>query len=550
MANRKFFTASLPAIVVFILINDGSILQPSNSDWLNGDAFLAWQGWQFFRNSPLLQWPIGANPDFGLELSTSIVFPDSIPLLAILAKPFSPLLYSNFQYYGLWIFTCFYLQSYFAVKIISLFSEKVLSNLLAATFFLISPILLIRLGYAYQHHALFSQWTILAALYFFFRKEYNLTSWTLLLVTTVLINAYLFLIVLCIFIATLISRVQIYQLKLRTALLSFMWIVSFLGLIMYAAGYFMNGAPIGKDGFYGGGFGSYRMNLLAPLDGNGAWSRFIPDISTTEHEGEGFNFLGIGVILLIPTAVISAYKQLNQLNVKKIYPLIAILFVLTVYAISINIYLGSRHIHSYNLPNFIINLANQFSSSGRFFWPTYYLIYIAIFYFNLTYFNKKLISVIFLCALLIQIADSSHGFNDVRKTLTTKINKSTLSESQEWIEMSRHFRYIRYAPPGYIGLNAALLYDFSSKHKMGINLTWQSKANISLLERLQYQMNIELSKNQLINDSIYVFKDKNQWISYQNSYPSEKKYSAKINDLFIVTPNFLQDKFENSETKD
>lgn len=54
---------------------------------MEGDPATHWLGWQFFRNSPLLQWPLGANPDYGMEIGSSIIFSDSIPLLAFIFKP-------------------------------------------------------------------------------------------------------------------------------------------------------------------------------------------------------------------------------------------------------------------------------------------------------------------------------------------------------------------------------------------------------------------------------------------------------------------------------
>ena len=69
-------------------------------------------GWHFFRNEP---WhlPLGLNWAYGMEMSSSIVYTDSIPLLALIFKPFSNYLPTLFQYTGLWILICFALQGTF-----------------------------------------------------------------------------------------------------------------------------------------------------------------------------------------------------------------------------------------------------------------------------------------------------------------------------------------------------------------------------------------------------------------------------------------------------
>ena len=45
--------------VVFIYATGGRIIDPTNRDWLMlGDSAQHYLGWAFFRDTPLLQWPI------------------------------------------------------------------------------------------------------------------------------------------------------------------------------------------------------------------------------------------------------------------------------------------------------------------------------------------------------------------------------------------------------------------------------------------------------------------------------------------------------------
>lgn len=91
---------------------------------MDGDPATHWLGWQFFRQAPLLQWPLGANRAYGMEIGSSIVFTDSIPIMAFIFKPFSAWLPETFQYIGIWVLLCFMLQAYFAWKLLSLITPN------------------------------------------------------------------------------------------------------------------------------------------------------------------------------------------------------------------------------------------------------------------------------------------------------------------------------------------------------------------------------------------------------------------------------------------
>ena len=111
----------LLAIAAFFWVVGPLALNPQNVAWLDGgfDPAQHYLGWVFFRNSAW-SFPLGLNPAFGMDISSSIVYSDSIPLLAFLFKPFAAFLPETFQYFGLWLLLCFILQSYFAWRLTAL----------------------------------------------------------------------------------------------------------------------------------------------------------------------------------------------------------------------------------------------------------------------------------------------------------------------------------------------------------------------------------------------------------------------------------------------
>ena len=191
-------------IFTFFFVTGGEILNPVYIDWLmKGDPATHWLGWHFFRDSVSLQWPLGKNLSYGMDISSSIVFTDSIPLLAFIFKPFSSFLPDIFQYIGIWVLLCFILQSYFAWKLLSFFSKNRWLPIIGSLFFTLAPVYIIRLD---GHYALFAQWVLLAGLYLYFKKEFSVIRWLILLVITSMIHAYLLIMLLLLLLTDFIQR--------------------------------------------------------------------------------------------------------------------------------------------------------------------------------------------------------------------------------------------------------------------------------------------------------------------------------------------------------
>lgn len=118
-------------IATFGALTNWRILNPLFVRWLYwGDPSTSYLGWQFFRKTPLLQFPIGASPNYGVGFASSIMYTDSVPLIAIPLKYVSFLLPNEFQYFGIWILVALILQSWFAWKIISHFISNIALALL------------------------------------------------------------------------------------------------------------------------------------------------------------------------------------------------------------------------------------------------------------------------------------------------------------------------------------------------------------------------------------------------------------------------------------
>jgi len=123
--NLPVWLSILTGVFAFVGITGGRILRTGYTDWLMEeiDAGTNFLGWQFFRHTPIFQFPLGAIPSFGTDMGNTVVHTDSIILFAFLFKPFSSLLPHTFQFVGLWILCCFVLQAFFAYKLLAYFTQ-------------------------------------------------------------------------------------------------------------------------------------------------------------------------------------------------------------------------------------------------------------------------------------------------------------------------------------------------------------------------------------------------------------------------------------------
>ena len=297
----------LIGLSVFVYVTGGRILNPTSRDWLMvGDSATHYMGWEFFRHTSLLQWPLGLNPKLGLDISSSIAFTDSIPLAAFIFKPFNSLLPATFQYLGLWILICFVLQTYLAARLLSHFLTDQIQIALGSVFIALSPVLIYRLVHdGYGHIALVSHFLILGALNLYFTKPLKSSWWALLFASTILIQAYFIPMVAAIWIAKLVQYLRHDGGSRSVAIKHFAAVAVASISTLIAGGY----VALGSNLFTGGSEVTdssfpywFRWQPLSLIDiqtsFSGTWSHLLSDQQELRGDVEGFSFLGSGIILL------------------------------------------------------------------------------------------------------------------------------------------------------------------------------------------------------------------------------------------------------------
>lgn len=508
-------------IAAFFLVVGLSPLLPSNTAWLNGqDPSTHYLGWSFFRHTPW-SWPLGLNPNYGLSISSSIVFSDSIPLLAFLFKPFSALLPEPFQYIGIWVLLCFILQAWFSWKLAQLISDDWRIQLLICGLLgVFAPPFLKRLG---LHAALMGQFVILASLYLNFRtnQSKSLLAWLTLMLVGALINIYLLAMIGGLWIANLIDRYFGKKISIKKIIAEVSVILLCTTFCLWQAGYFLGvGSPITAEGF-----GQYKLNVLSPFDA-GRYSYILKSIPHPEDLDEGFNYLGLGLLVLMPFAIYAFFRkpvstntiQGNNLIPKYAFFICIICFVL--FALSNQISIGTWGF-SYPLPDFLLQKAAILRSSGRFFWPAFYTLTFYLLTIIITRYSIRITLPLLLIAFTIQVVDTSAGWLPLKKTFASLSEHTQVNALQGpfWDAASSKYEKIVFWPlrAGQTQEHWKEIAYYAAQHRMGTNAVYLGRP----ADPVKVAQFNEITKKQITTDNLaektlYILdntQENSQWLS-------------------------------------
>ncbi|MBP0439869.1 DUF6311 domain-containing protein [Tianweitania sediminis] len=364
-----------------------------------GDPAQHVSGWLLYAADEW-RWPLLVTQRIAPPDGLAIFLTDSIPLAALLFKPLAGVLPEGFHYFGLWQAFNKLLQALAAVYLIRSFGLRhPLHAVVAAAFALLWPAHLIRV----THTALATHGFILIAIAFYVRARSKPWSdakafglFALLSLGALLVHPYLCAMVLAIHGAFLIDRLCDRP-KRHMALAALVVSCLALATALIPLGYLSGGQT------RSGGYDIYSMNLASPFCG-GKLSLCGP-MNTTGGQYEGFNNLGLGLLLLIPIALWAARKEVVPLA-KRSPGLILVALGLVVYAASNMMWLGPYLIFHYEVPQRLAPLTQTFRASGRFFWPVGYLVLFFTLCALLRHVALRWASALLACALTLQGIDA------------------------------------------------------------------------------------------------------------------------------------------------
>jgi hypothetical protein len=521
-------------------------------------------------------------------LSSSIVFKDSIPIAAYIAKLFNPILPATFQYLGIWIWLCFVLQAFFAQRFLKFFLSNKAHVYLGACFVVLSPPLIYRLVHAgYGHIALASHWLIVASFCLYLRPGRNDLRWSLLIALCWLIQAYFAPMVAAIWIASLVKRLFIDGEKfslLKSG--GFVVITSFI--FMWASGYFMIGSNFNPDG-WNYEFRWQPLSLVdSGTDGSTGWSHLLGDRVQLDGETEAFSFLGTGVIFLMVislaraalqnrmTKVLVAIGTLGSLallfvsitrslplsrvlsmsallvvvvffsatllnlsrpsNSSRTYvPLIIAVCILAVYSMTNRVGFAQQTLFEYPLFPPLRQFTETFRTHGRSIWPLYYLVlFTAIVVFAKTS-SKKYTGLLLLALFCFQVIDSSSAVSLARHRFDSPQWVSPMKDPR-WEMFAKKYKHLVVVPP----LNDdqeerwIVIDEFANRYRMGTNSGSFSRFDQNVFTKSNQDRVAELVSEKPNKDTLYIVDDLSVWETISRGALVES--SLIIDNFRVVAP--------------
>jgi hypothetical protein len=535
-SSSRWLSCLSPAIVgvvAFWTVVGWRALDPTNLAWLMqvDDSRSQYLSWAFFRHAPWT-FPLGLNPRFGLELGSSVLYTDSIPLLALTLKPLSAVLQEPFQYFGIWLLACFILQTFFAWVLTGLVTRHPLVRLLSSALFVFAPPMLFRLA---GHWALVGHWTILAALVLVLRpsRHRQTVCWTLLTACTALVQPYLLAMVAALWLSAWATDVWLRRRSRSGLAVELAVVTAAVLVVLWQAGFFAIAGNRSKAGF-----GSFRLNLDSPINAYG-WSRVLPALAGSPDDYEGFAFLGLGMLILAALAVpaLFAIRARGGLRMRRQWiPLALSVAALTAFAASNRLGFGLHNI-SLPLPTYLEGVAGTFRSSGRMFWPAFYVLYFAVIAVTIRGHSVAVSSGLLAAALLVQIVDTSAGWRRYEPTLHRRGAITSPLVSGFWYEAPAVYSRVRLVPPGNRSENWSVFAGYAERSNLATDAAYcgrvdQVRGN-SLLDR-SASMLIDGSFDR---DTMYILQNGAAW-HVPCVMDSDRDQLALIDGFWVFMPGW------------
>ena len=543
--------------ILFILISLGLTIilfgpenfKFTNINWITyKDTLIDQLAWKFFYNDNW-HFPLGKNPNYGIEIGNSIVFTGAVPFLSIIFKIFKNFLPNNFQFFSFWIFLCFFLQLLFSYLIVYHFTQNKKYSVISSFFFILSPILFYRIP---MHISLVGQWIILASFFAetITKEKIRFYYWISILAISPLIHFYFTLMLSLIYFIIVFDRFLIEK-KFSKSLKEISAPFFSLLLVMYLSGYF----EISLPDSLGYGYGYYKANILsffnpASTAYNFSWSNFIPKIQTNGGEYEGFGYLGLGGIILFILLSFNFVKREPLLGFKKNRPYYLLIIIFFILAISNTINFGSFVLLDIPLPKFLYAPLSLIRASGRFIWPIYYLILIVGLILIYKKNEKKRALLILIIILCIQIIDISSGLKNYINSKVFMRYEKVMLDDPIWNEISKEFQIIRTTYPNnnskIFPQMTGILLNGNYKKTDIIELARYDRNKASKYRNKTYE---NFRKNKLEKNTVFIIDNKNHLRNLKFLLKESNSGFFFRNNLWILIPNYKNKMSKNDRNE-
>lgn len=434
---------AIVGLIVGLRVLDPQFIAGSGGKWVRPEndynAYLV--AWNYYV-ADAWRFPLFALPAMGYPEGGSVLFNDALPLTALVTKALYHSTGLRVNPFGWWILLTYVLQGAMAARIVcAAGARSVAAGAAAAVFAVVNVAFTSRMG----HTALSSHFLVLWAIALYFdsvrRQRLRALELTALVAATLLVNAYLFAMVIALAVATVGTLTIRRQLRARDWLLLTGGAAG-VGVLAIAAGY---GVLVSHPStMRSEGFGLYSWNLTGLLLPPHGLFGFLADVQRygTHGQYEGEAYIGGGALALLALCVVGMPATVVK-HARRNALYVATLVALAAYAASNLVYAGSVLVVKYPLPALALDLGNYFRATGRFIWPLAYSLAILPVALIFRSWRPALAIAVALIAAIVQVNEAS-GDLRYRRALTTQAYEDLIDEPRMRGWLAQHERLWQY----------------------------------------------------------------------------------------------------------
>lgn len=476
-------------------------LKFSAVDWIyinQKDLLLNQLGWEWFRQTPW-SYPVGFLSEFGFPTGSYASMSDPILLLGIPFKLFSEHLNDSFQYLGLWQLISLIGQLFCGMLIFREFTSSFFARFLGASLLVLSPPFLFRFFY---HVSLTAQWVILLGIWFVLlerKRKLWRGGWFILIALTTMIHMYLVVMVVALWLLGAFLRLSGKE-ALGRLFLEALSIIATVAFIDYSMGLF----ALRLGALSSNELGDFSWNLNGFINSQN-YSSVFSDLGLRNFKQyEGFSYLGLGNLLLVPIATVLYFKaQKFGPQLEKLLPFLFFSIGLAIIALSQKAFFGVYTLWNIDLPEKIHALYSVFQSTGRFIWPVFYLIVI----FGVSQVVKKFrfSSALLVVVLALQFFDI-YPLLQAKKINTEAVYESPLKTELWQDAASAHERIMLLPARNPVGIYEPFAI-YTSKARIPLNLVYVSRVDSDAVFLYGENTLRNLVNEESDSGTLYVFWD-------------------------------------------
>jgi hypothetical protein len=293
------------------------------------------------------------------------------------------------------------------------------------------------------------------------------------------------------------------------------------------------------------GYGVFRMNLLSLVNPDGGmgpepwtWSSVLPTLPHAGGDYEGFAYGGLGVLLAIALAAPLLWTERRAYWGRRVWPLALTAVLLTLFAISPNVAIGDRGL-AVPVPDVLMRLAGAMRSSGRFFWPVYYLLPLGGVWLLRGSLGDRATRPLLLALAALQVYDTYPGWSSLRphfevagQSYPTSINDPRLSA------VAAHYGAVRMLPARNIAPKWEQIAYFALRNGRPTDATYLARPDYDTYAAYMSGIRTTIAAHALAANSLYFLNRYYAWQVAQHMTADDAMF--KVGDFYVFAPGWTR----------